>query len=726
MKSFGKITSLTFLFILSALAYGKAQTNIGKEIVLRLEASPDNPRNSEGSFITLNDGRILFVYTHFTAGAGDHASAFLAGRYSDDGGQTWTSQDEVILPNEAEMNIMSVSLLRMADGGIAMFYLRKNSMEDCLPMLRKSYDEAKTWSEPVAVIQDRKGYFILNNDRVVSLESGRWLAPVSLHQTPKTEWSNTGRIFCYYSDDQGTTWQSSPEVANPDSVMLQEPGVISLKNGKIMMFMRNDSGVQYLSYSKDGGETWSAAEPSDITSPRAPASIRRIPATGDLLLIWNNNGNVKKEHSANRIHYNTAISSDEGKTWQHIRTVADKPTGLYCYYAIEFVDDAVLVGHIAEWNDDKTNLSAHITRLELDWLYDGKSVSSPAKPAKEVTLSLKPSKDNPRNSEGSFVTLNDGRLLFVYTHFTGGTSDHAKAFLAGRYSDDGGKTWTPEDEVILANEGDMNIMSVSLLRLRNGNIAMFYMRKNSMEDCLPMLRISQDEAQTWSEPILCITDRVGYFVLNNDRVIQLDDGRLLMPVSLHQTPETEWSNTGRIWNYYSDDYGKTWTPSQEVANPDSVMLQEPGVVALKDDRIMMFMRNDSGVQYLSYSQDDGETWSAAEPSTIKSPVSPASIRRIPSTGDLLMAWNNNGGENEAIADKRTPFNVAISEDEGQTWEHIRTVEDDPDGWYCYTAITFADEHALLGHCAGNRSEGTGLAVTHITRLSLDWIYEKEH
>lgn len=361
------------------------------------------------------------------------------------------------------------------------------------------------------------------------------------------------------------------------------------------------------------------------------------------------------------------------------------------------------------------------------WCVSCSTKSAPAElePGKEVTLSLESSEDNPRNSEGSFVTLKDGRLLFVYTHFTGGTSDHAQAFLAGRYSHDGGTTWTADDEVILPNEGDMNIMSVSLLRLQNGNIALFYMRKNSMEDCLPMLRISQDEAQSWSEPVRCIPDKAGYFVLNNDRVIQLDNGRLMVPVSLHQTPETAWSSTGSIYNYYSDDHGKTWNPSQEVANPDSVMLQEPGVVALKDGRIMMFMRNDSGVQYLSYSEDKGETWSPAEPSEIKSPRSPASIKRIPATGDLLMAWNNNGGENEAIAGKRTPFNVAISQDEGQSWKHIRTVEDNPDGWYCYTAITFADQHALLGHCAGNRPAGTGLSVTHITRLDLDWLYEQE-
>jgi len=98
---------------------------------------------------------------------------------------------------------------------------------------------------------------------------------------------------------------------------------------------------------------------------------------------------------------------------------------------------------------------------------------------KEITLSLDPGPDNPRNSEGDFVTLKDTRILFIYSHYTGtSTSDHAPAYLAGRTSSDGGKTWTPKDEVIVEQEGTMNVMSVSLLRLKNGEIALFYLKKN--------------------------------------------------------------------------------------------------------------------------------------------------------------------------------------------------------------------------------------------------------
>lgn len=341
---------------------------------------------------------------------------------------------------------------------------------------------------------------------------------------------------------------------------------------------------------------------------------------------------------------------------------------------------------------------------------------------------LPPGPGNARNSEGDFIELRDGRVLFVYTHFTGGGSDHATGHLAGRFSSDGGKTWTAEDVTIVPRSGGFNDMSVSLLRLQDGRIALFYVRKNSLLDCRPVLRFSEDEAETWSEPIECITDEVGYYVLNNDRVIQLEDGRLLMAVALHNLPSYEEPNwKGHVMTYASDDLGMTWHRSTSVLAPTRedgarLIAQEPGLVVLKDGRIMMFIRSDAGVQLVSYSDDRGDTWSDAVRSTLQSPVSPATIERIPSTGDLLVAWNNHDGINASLKGKRTPFHVALSKDEGKTWEGVRVLEDDPNGWYCYTAMDFVNGHVLLGHCAGDRRTG-GLNLTQVTRFPVPWLYE---
>lgn len=342
-------------------------------------------------------------------------------------------------------------------------------------------------------------------------------------------------------------------------------------------------------------------------------------------------------------------------------------------------------------------------------------------PAK--VLDLPPGPNNPRNSEGSFITLEEGRLLFVYTHYTGDSSgDHDPAHLAARISEDAGRTWTDEDQTILENEGLWNIMSVSLLRLQDGRIALFYVRKNSEEDCIPQLRYSSDEAATWTDPIPVITDRRGYFVLNNDRVIQLADGRLLAPVALHRPRGKPWKNEADLFVYWSEDAGQTWQSSPQLENPDEAQFQEPGVVELQDGTVLLFIRTNQNCQYFAFSHDGGKSWSAARPGNLPSPLSPASIKRLPEIGDLFVAWNQNGGDLPGLEGKRTPLNVALSSDEGKTWQGVQTLEDNPHGWYCYTAIYPGESFVLLAYCAGDRRENNGLAHTRITRIPLPWLY----
>ena len=211
-----------------------------------------------------------------------------------------------------------------------------------------------------------------------------------------------------------------------------------------------------------------------------------------------------------------------------------------------------------------------------------------------------PGPNNPRNSEGAFMPLKDGRILFAYSRYYGkSSSDHATADIAARYSSDKGRTWTTNDEIIVKNEGGMNVMSVSLLRLQSGEIALFYLRKNSTKDCRPVLRRSFDEGKTWGEPTVCITDEVAYFVLNNDRVIQLKDGRLLFAVSKHSFDGSKFDNLGRVTTYTSDDNGKTWQRGKNILEVHDAKgafkaAQEPGVVELKDGSILMWIRTNAG------------------------------------------------------------------------------------------------------------------------------------
>lgn len=332
-------------------------------------------------------------------------------------------------------------------------------------------------------------------------------------------------------------------------------------------------------------------------------------------------------------------------------------------------------------------------------------------------LRLEPGPGNPRNSEGDFIQLSDGRILYAYTRFTGDASDYGAADIAGRYSSDDGRTWTQEDAIILKNEGAVNTMSVSLLRLQSGRIAFLYLVKASKGDCRPYLRFSDDETKTWTEPILCV-DTPGYFVVNNDRLVQLRGGRLLIPAARHGLGQEKIVSRGSALCLLSDDEGKTWRQSESAleAPPESKAgLQEPAVIELKDGRLMMLCRTDMGSQYRSYSHDGGVSWSSAEATDILSPLSPASLVRMPKTDDILLAWNDHRDITEALKTCRTPFTLAVSNDEGLTWNRIRTLDDDPNGWYCYTALECTEESLLLAYCAGDRRTG-GLNTTQIVRI----------
>ncbi len=349
----------------------------------------------------------------------------------------------------------------------------------------------------------------------------------------------------------------------------------------------------------------------------------------------------------------------------------------------------------------------------------------------KVALELKPGPDNPRNSEGAFMPLKDGRIMFVYSRYYGtSSSDHATADLAARYSSDKGATWTDKDEIIVKNHGGMNVMSVSLLRLQSGEIALFYLLKNSTKDCRPVLRRSFDEGKTWTEPTMCITDEVGYYVLNNDRVIQLKDGRLLFAVSRHGFDDDKFDNMGVVMTYSSDDNGKTWRRGKSILSVVSpsgkkYAAQEPGVVELRDGNILLWIRTNAGCQFMSHSSDRGETWSVPQPSWLRAPTSPATIKRLP-TGDLLAIWNNHemrfdlkrkGGWNG----KRTPLSAAISRDEGITWHGTKNVEDDPEGHFCYIAMQSLDDGTvLLGYCAYS-----GLGHTRLVKIPVEWFYSSE-
>lgn len=333
------------------------------------------------------------------------------------------------------------------------------------------------------------------------------------------------------------------------------------------------------------------------------------------------------------------------------------------------------------------------------------------------------SAEQPRQTEADIVVLRDGTLFAAWSDFYEQAADNAPARISAARSTDGGRTWTPR-YTLQENTGKANVMSVSLVRLRSGDLLFFYLQKNSLTDLKAYVRRSIDDARSWG-PATLVTPEAGYHVMNNARVIQLRSGRLLAPIA----------TTARVWTkndnfktvvYMSDDDGRTWKQGKTLLSAPQRGAMEPGLIECRDGRVLQIIRTQTGWIWHSYSSDGGDTWSEAKPWTISAPEAPATLARNPATGEWLLAWNpivagkepertvlgeNHGGP-------RTPLAAMISRDEGKTWSKKKLLESDPGATYAYTSITFHEERALLSYY--HFPNGGRLLALKFKSVPLDW------
>jgi hypothetical protein len=326
---------------------------------------------------------------------------------------------------------------------------------------------------------------------------------------------------------------------------------------------------------------------------------------------------------------------------------------------------------------------------------------------------------NPRYSEGSVLALRDGSLLYAVTEFRGEEDDFAPARIVSRRSADGGRTWG-EARVLQENVGRRNVMSASLARFRTAGasgIGLFYLVKDGPDALRVWMRLSTDEAESFGAPVL-VTRGEGYHVMNNDRVVQLLDGRLLCPVAW--TRDVSRENHFASLCHLSDDGGLSWRPGRCSADLPQRGAMEPEVVELAGGELLMILRTQLGEIHASRSRDRGDTWSAAEPWGVASPESPATLRRIPATGDLLLVWNPHYRAGAGHGGPRTPLRAAVSTDGGRTWLHARDLESSPDSTYAYTSLTFFGPRALLSYYV--RDETSGRISSRFRSVAVGWFY----
>jgi len=336
--------NIIFTSVLALLPLNPLATLAQQGVIERIiaPASDQFPRNSEGDIVVLNDGSLLAAWSEFYGGARDDSKAKISARRSKDGGRSWGSKF-TLRENSGKLNVMSVSFLRLDSGELLLFYLKKNSRSDLDVMAVRSADDGKTWSSPVLVTAD-EGYFVMNNSRVVQLRSGRIVAPTS-HTREVWKRGNTFKTVCFYSDDRGESWIRGKGECSAPGRGAMEPGLIEKKNGTVLQIIRTQTGKLWFAESKDGCDTWTSASPWNVVSPEAPATLAKLPGSGDWLIVYNPTVNPRDSHNGERTPLVAALSKNEGQSWSEPKPVEADLRNTYSYASIDFLRDRVLLSY---------------------------------------------------------------------------------------------------------------------------------------------------------------------------------------------------------------------------------------------------------------------------------------------------------------------------------------------------------------------------------------------
>lgn len=346
----------------------------------------------------------------------------------------------------------------------------------------------------------------------------------------------------------------------------------------------------------------------------------------------------------------------------------------------------------------------------------------------------------PRNDEASVIQLKHEGVLVVWSRFhhlnrlggdtqafnpasglpgTALNSDNAPSDIAGIESADGGKTWSPP-RVIVPNSAGLNVMNPGLARLSDGGLGLLYNFRESTLLARRIFRRSDDEGQTWSEPVAVTQD--GYQTGCNDRLTVLSSGRLL--TALHITHDWHshhlYTRVAR-----SDDNGMSWTLSAPIRLPRVEGSGESGawegdLTERADGSVLLVLRTAMGTLFRAESYDGGETWQRLRSLEVVSPVAPGIVRRIPGKDRLLLVWNWHYDVNEPMAGVRRPLACAISTDGGDSWplHHRRIIEDDPDYTYAYPSCTFIHDEAWITYYVSSTRDPFGARSLRLTRLPI--------
>lgn len=281
-------------------------------------------RNSEGVMLRESTA-IRSIFTQFRTGTNDVSTSDVYERKTIDSGKTWFDVGFVARTN-SQWGYISASAIQSGDSTVVIVG-KRTSFDYVRPEI--TINTGSGWSAP-APISNEVAYYCPANDRLKRLVSGRLILPCFWVSSLTNYYAGEkARTVVYYSDDNGITWiKSASELT--EIFPLDEPEVVQLSGGELLMHMRTDQGVVYESRSTDNGTTWSEAAPSSLVSVACPPKLFLL-STGDLIAFHNPNYDSGLPNGGYRTPLRISKSVDGGHSWVEVIDLEDNSDRDFSY-----------------------------------------------------------------------------------------------------------------------------------------------------------------------------------------------------------------------------------------------------------------------------------------------------------------------------------------------------------------------------------------------------------
>lgn len=212
-------------------------------------------------------------------------------------------------------------LFKEKNGTLFLFYKVGPSPREWWGMLRTSNDDGKTWSESVRLPDGILGPI---KNKPTQLADGTILSPSS------TETRESWKAHIERSTDHGKTWSLIPVDPQTDLDVIQG-SILTYPGNRLQMLCRSKQDRIAEVWSMDGGKTWGKLSKTELLNPNSGTDAVTL-RDGRQILIYNPTTRGK-EWDKGRQKLHVAVSKD-GKTWNDVYMLEDKPRGEYSYPAV--------------------------------------------------------------------------------------------------------------------------------------------------------------------------------------------------------------------------------------------------------------------------------------------------------------------------------------------------------------------------------------------------------